>query len=269
MVFVVPIVYSEIFIFGNSELVKEDKQFIQHVFVEYPILERERSLFSLPIIDMELSIACEDITEFNNNNPDNVIENVSFNFKKRQIRPTTVEQLTFLTNTTFEEDEFDLISEIDVGGNPIITFFKKLFGIDVETRIIAFARKQRFTFIESEYMFMNLVTTFQNESGTIDDSICTFDVGFDSINCEDCGRLSFEEASKKIDIKKETFITVLGIYNLISTFVDLNFDLWTFLSWFIKIAVMLGSIFFLVYSVFWLYFFLRRTFGKKNERELI
>lgn len=244
MLLVLPLASAEIFVSGRNTIDVDDKTWTQHSFANYP--ESETAFLSLPVVRAVVVLGCEGLTNFNSKNPSNIILNSTLKYQVLQFS----RDAGGVFNTTIIEDY------IGCGGGK---------GTCDNTNTPVFFVTQEFFLSEGQWLSVDLTTLFNETSGIEEDTICRYSVSYDSINCDSCGEASFEEVISRIDEREETFQTVSTIYSFMNAFVNLNYKLWVYLSWIVKIVALVGTVFFFFYSLYWLYFASKRLFnGVKN-----
>lgn len=239
-VIMLSIVNAEIFVSTNSFLNPTQDTFTRSTYVSYPLIEDDKT-FTPEILDITLS--CEGINSFNSANPTYAVRNSSliteYIYRNEFLDPAGV----FL----IVQQNF---SKIDYGcteGSPTCD--------GSNTPLLE--RRIRFALKEGEHLTISQVTYF-NQSNIIDDSPCSYGLEFTSQNCRGCESLSFEQVTEKLEKKQENFNHVNSVVSLINQIIDVNFALWVYLSYIIKIALIIGVIFGIIYMFFWLYLFIKR-----------
>jgi len=257
----IPIGFAEIAISGSSNLDDDDAIYSKYTYLNFPSEDR---LFSKNLF-LTVELGCESISSFNSANPSYSVRNVSLR--------------TIYTKKIPQNNSFEIIFKdygcafdtptCDVTNTPITTgttenFFQQIacaLGFATCPVALASIRAIPFELQDGEHLSLALVTYF-NGSLIIDDSPCTYGESFDSQNCRGCDGKTFEETINLLEERKETFTKKNSVFGFIDNVVDLNFDIWIIISYIIKIGVFIFAIFGTIYSVFWIFFFIRNEFGK-------
>lgn len=230
---------AEVNVFGQNHLVPSDKTWIQYssAFYDYDI-NRDRNfvegLIGTPIIFLEVFYACSDKETFNSLNPSNVI--------------------TETPKLTIKYTHHNYVSGVSVNDSQDIIEF----SADDNPTGIGNSSTVSFNLAEGEYIDFTVPTVFNTSSGLVQDSICTYELRFNSINCNSCGDTTFQEVTKQLDARNETFTDVNTAFTLMNTFVDLNFEIWVVLGWIFQITALIASIFLIFYAIFWFYLWIKR-----------
>jgi len=244
LLMVISIANAEIKVYGSNFLDETDQTWTQHTYVEFEELPSElrsaeqlSNLFVQHSSQLRLILTCEDLAAFNSNNPDNII-----------------------LNATLDWSHLDY-AFVNLSTSPIPVYED---GSVVSDLINTFTRQEiLFTLSEGESIFFDLVTLFNESSGTVADSHCRYSISVQSINCKGCKELQYEEVVDAIDTREDRFDNIYSpFYAILTQFVEFNFSIWAIISWIIKIAVLLGAIIGLFYAIYWLYFFVKRMVTK-------
>jgi hypothetical protein len=238
MILLVGTAFAEVQSRSNSYLDEEDNTWTQHTLFEYP----DDDIASISHLIVKVRISCEDLEAFNTANENNQIYNVSLK---------TIYTEYYSSNSSYETIEAnygctDGSSSCDTTNTPATLDFE-------------------YKFKEGEDLQLMLVTYF-NESnattgGAVYDSICRYDMSFDSRNCEDCGDVTFEEVTTQLENQQVTFDTKSSIISMFNSLVGYNFMIWAIISYIVKIGGLIFAIVGMIYTIFWLYLFFKREFG--------
>jgi len=98
--------------------------------------------------------------------------------------------------------------------------------------------------------YTNSTTLYQDHA-----LIGRFDTIVPSFECKGCDDFTLEELSDEIERNEQTTQNELTIYNRIQTLVDMNFTLWLYASWLVKLFFLIFSVSLIFSSVYFLYKF--------------
>lgn len=80
-----------------------------------------------------------------------------------------------------------------------------------------------------------------------------FDTYIPSFQCKGCEDYTLEELSGEIERSDEITENELGIYRVAQSIIDLNYKLWTIVSWIVKLLLLFVAIWLIFASIYWLY----------------
>lgn len=254
MISLCSIANAEIHVYGNAILDSDDKTWTQHSYITFEESETILFLHSSKVI---VTIGCEDLATFNIANPEHTIINASLNWLEMDYQTVNG---SYIREPVFIEGE--LSPSEPYPPNWFVALIWELFGLPEQPQYYV---EKKFNIGEGESLTLDLVTLFNETNGTVEDSYCRYSVSVESVNCDSCGDLQYEEVIQAVDHREEIFGAVISpTYTFLNEFVNLNFMVWAILSWLIKIFVMIGSMVFMFYCIFWLYFWVKKIAGGAN-----
>ena len=80
-----------------------------------------------------------------------------------------------------------------------------------------------------------------------------FDTFIPSFQCTGCEKYTLEELSDEIERSKEITENELRIYEITQVLMELNYKLWTIISWIVKLFFLLVALWLVFASIYWLY----------------
>src|SRR3989344_4720150 len=251
-----PMAYADLIVnSGDSILNNDDNTYTKITHVVFPSEDR----FLAKNLRLSIELGCEDLEVFNSANPQYTIRNVS-------LKTSYIHKLIFntTTGTSINPPVFETIRKdygctdnspsCDVTNTPITTggtstFFRQLaciLGFATCPVELASIRQIDFNLIDGEVLDLFMVTYF-NGTSIVEDSFCTYGISLDSQNCRGCDEKSFEETVKELETRQDNFETKTTIFNFVNNLIDLNYQLWVIISYIVKIGVLIGAIFGLIY----------------------
>jgi hypothetical protein len=165
-----------------------------------------------------------------------------------------------LTNYTIDYCEFNAthtMTDYDNDGNLIgvneTTYGYTYSSTPANTTEILFKMKNRDSLVVDTRCYYN------NSNYLYDENILFARNGIylPANKCNDCEEFSLEELSNEIERTEQKTEKEIAIYNNVQSIISFNFSIWLFVSWIIKIGLLLLGISLIFMAIYYLYQFVK------------
>jgi hypothetical protein len=114
---------------------------------------------------------------------------------------------------------------------------------------------------DKDYMTVDMDCHYTDTRSLYEQNILvgSYTTFFPSFACDECSQYTVEELTNAVDNSDNQTAQEMLIYNSVGTIVNYNYQIWTILSWLIKIGFLIFSISLIFAGVFFIYKFLKEV----------